>query len=84
MCGDLSREEDLRQRYGEILTTEEIAEILRYPSSAAVIKAHSRGALPVPLAKLPGRRGWFGNARCVAACLDVLDNTLEGKAMKSK
>ncbi len=69
-----SRELALRERYGELLTLADIAEVFRYPSEQAVRRAHSRGLLPVELVRFPGRRrGWFATARTVAALLDELD-----------
>lgn len=70
------RADELSQQYGELLTTEDIAKILRYPSAEAVVKAHLRGALPVPLAKFPHRRGWYATVEVVAECLDGLDRKL--------
>lgn len=62
----------IRAKYGEILTVNELAEVLRYASGASVRKAHSAGRLPVPLKKFPNRRGLFATAESVAAALDEL------------
>ncbi len=71
-----SRELVLRERYGELLTLADIAEVLRYPSQQAVRRAHARGLLPLELVRFPGRRrGWFATARTVAALLDEMDRT---------
>lgn len=59
--------------YGQLLTPNDIAEIFRYASEEAVIKAHLRGALPVPLGKFRGRRSWFVPAAIVAEKLDELE-----------
>lgn len=75
-----AREDYLRDRYGELLTPEDLAKVLRYPSSEAVLKAHSRGLLPVPLVRFRARRGWYATARVVAECLDELDASLRSKA----
>lgn len=75
-----TREDFLRERYGELLTPEDLAELFRYPSTEAVMKAHSRGKLPVPLARFRARRGWYATARAVAECLDELDASLRRKA----
>lgn len=71
-----NRELALRERYGELLTLADIAEVLRYPSEQAVRRAHARGLLPVELVRFPGRRrGLFATARTVAALLDELDRS---------
>jgi len=68
-----SRENNLRERYGELLTLADLADLFRYPSSQALLKARSRGQLSVPLIKFPNRRGWFATARAVAEFLDRID-----------
>lgn len=73
------REQELSHRYGEILTLADIAKVLRFPSTQAVLKARGRGRLPIQLVKLPNRRGWFATARSVAKLLDNLDS-VEGGA----
>lgn len=73
---DLSALElSLRAKYGELLSTSDLARVLRYGSAQAVRKARLRGALAVPMQQLPGRRGWFTTARAVAAYLEELDAT---------
>lgn len=72
-----SRENIYRRQYGELLTASDVAKILRYPSAAAVLKARERGTLPVQMAKLPGRKGWFATARSVAEILDEIDQKHE-------
>lgn len=62
----------LRDKYGELLTLEEIAEALKYRNVAAVRKAHSRGTLPVELKRFPHRRGWFATVEAVAQCIENL------------
>lgn len=78
-----TREDQLTKRFGDVLSTEDLATVLRYPSAEAVVKAHSRGVLPVPLEKLPNRRSYFVTARVVAECLDELENRLRRKTMKA-
>lgn len=75
------RERALEQRYGELLTLADVAKILRFPSTQAVLKARTRGRLPIPLVKMPNRRGWFATVRSVAHLLDTLD-TDEGGGKK--
>lgn len=73
-----SREGILRERYGELLTLAELANLFRYPSSQALLKARARGQLAVPLIKFPNRRGWFATARAVADYLDRIDTVANG------
>lgn len=65
--------EYLRARYGELLTIEEVTEVLRYKTVAAVRKAHSRGTLPVALYRFKGRFGYFARADEVAECIEKMD-----------
>lgn len=70
-----SREKRLRDKYGELLTVSELAEVLRYSSGASVRKAHAAGRLPVSLQKFPHRRGLFATAESVANALDQMQST---------
>lgn len=67
-----SREKRLVDKYGELLTAADLAEIFRYASAASVRKAHSAGRLPVDLHKFPHRRGLFATAESVAKALNQL------------
>jgi hypothetical protein len=57
-------------RYGELLTLDDLAAILKYPSPQAVRKAHARGRLPVRLFRLPNRRELFASTLAVVAVLN--------------
>jgi len=70
------REQLLIERYGEILTLAEVAQVMRYPSAAALRKARARHRLPFELFKLPNRRGWFVTARTLASALSKMDDSL--------
>ena len=67
------REAALRERFGDVLTLADLAVILRYPSVGAIRKARSRGQLPLALARMRPRRGWFATAEAVADLLCSLD-----------
>lgn len=67
------RELHLRAEFGELLSTADLARVLRYRTSQAVRKARLRGALDIPMQQIPGRRGWYATARAVALYLDALD-----------
>lgn len=66
-------EEFILNKYGCILTLEEIRSILKYPTVSAVRKAHSRKTLPVKLVRFKTRQGWFATARSIAVCLSELE-----------
>jgi hypothetical protein len=63
----------LRDRYGEILTLEEVAEVFRFKTVAAARKAHERKTLPVALYRFKGRSGYFARAPEVAESLENMD-----------
>lgn len=57
--------------HGEICDINEAAKILKYPSAQALQKAMKRAKAPVPLVKLPNRRGLFASTRALARFLDT-------------
>lgn len=61
--------QQLREQYGFLLTVDEVATLLRYPSAAAVRQAHTTGRLPVSLVTLPGRRTLFATTESVVRVL---------------
>lgn len=69
----IDRETALREKYGEVLSLADLAEVLNYPSVKAIQKARQRDVLAVPAQQLPGRRGWFVTTRAVAAYLNSID-----------
>lgn len=71
-----SREERILDRYGELLTAADVAEVFRYSSAAAVRQAHAAGRLPVLLRQFANRRGWFASAASVVEALNQLDDGL--------
>lgn len=60
----------LRERYGELMLLNEVAEVLKYKSTVAVRKAHSRGTLPVKLYKIPGKSGLCAKTVQVATFIE--------------
>lgn len=69
----ISKEKELKDTYGHLLTIKDIAGIFRYPSSESVLKAHHRGSLPVKLLKFPKRKSLFATPKAVALILIDLD-----------
>lgn len=68
------RHDRLMSQYGELLTCEEVAEILKYANAAAVRKAHAAGNLPIRLFRLAGRRPYYADASEVARVIDAAAN----------
>ena len=60
----------LVERYGEVMTSEDIACVLRYRSAAAVRQAYAAGRLPVKLFKIGQRRQLFAYAEDVARLIE--------------
>jgi hypothetical protein len=69
-----SRESALVGRYGELLRPSELAFELKYPSAGALLKSHERGRLPIPLIRVPGRRGLFASTRALARLINDCEN----------
>jgi hypothetical protein len=68
------RELQLTAQFGGLLSTSDIAQVLRYRTPQAVRKARIRGALAIPMRRLPGRRGLYATARAVAVYLEDLNS----------
>jgi hypothetical protein len=66
-------ERSLRDRFGELIGLDELADLLHFPSVGAIRKARLRGRLPVAVAQLPRRRGWYTTPRAVAEMLVRLE-----------
>ena len=81
MLSKAEREALLRERYGDVLTTSDLAAVLRYPSVGAVNKARSRGLLPLTLVQMPPRRGWFATVEAVAELLYELEAGRRGRVV---
>ena len=63
-------EQDLLNLYGSpILNTSQLQRALNYRSTAAVKQAIQRQTLPVPIFRLPNRRGWFAFVKDVGVFL---------------
>jgi hypothetical protein len=61
---------DLFEAYGPVLTVDELARVLKYPSASAVRQAHAAGNLPVRLGRFPGRRTLLARTREVADAIE--------------
>lgn len=60
-------EEELTHRYGVMLSSHVLWQVLGYPSPSAFRQAISRGTVGVPVFEVPNRRGRFALAKDVAA-----------------
>lgn len=76
-------EEQLARAYGQLLGLEALRHVLGYPSTVAMRRAHQRGVFPVPLRRLPGRRGLFALTKDVATWLEHLSDTPDGGNMNT-
>lgn len=69
----LDRERTLAERFGPLMSLEDVVQVLKYPSMQAARKAIMRGSFPLEMIRLPSRRGLFVTARQVALYIDTLD-----------
>jgi hypothetical protein len=60
------------EKYGELMTPTELVRFFRYPSSRAFRRAILSRAFPVPVVRVPGRRGRFALTRDVVSWLQGL------------
>lgn len=63
----------LRQRFGELLTLAELAQVLKYPSVGALRKARFRNKLPLPLVQMLPRKRLYATVDAVADLLCRLE-----------
>lgn len=71
-CRTEGNVERLGRMYGELVGLGALVHILNYPSSSALRRANERGAFPISLRRIAGRRGLFALTRDVAQWLDDL------------
>lgn len=62
-------ENELSDRYGPVLTPSVLQLILGYASAEAFRKSIERKTFPVPVFRIPNRRGYFALSRDVACWL---------------
>ncbi len=60
----------LLEKYGPLIDGKELASLLRFSSMAAFRQALRRGALPVKVFELPGRKGKFAFTQDLVQWLD--------------
>lgn len=63
----------IMQKYGPLLSLEEIRDVLKYKTEEAVKKAYYKGTLPIKLVKIEGRAGLFCSAQTMADYIDQVD-----------
>jgi len=64
-----SLESDLTDRYGPLLSSSVLTRVLGYASADAFRQALARKTVPVPVFRMPNRRGHFALTRDVAQWL---------------
>lgn len=74
---ELRREEQLREKYGELLSLDALAEAFGARSRDAIRRAHSKDQLPVELVRVPFKRGYFARVRDVARALESQNDWTE-------
>lgn len=57
------------ERYGELMDAAALAALFRFPSDRAFRRAVAKGALPIPVFRIPGRPGAHARTRDVAKWL---------------
>lgn len=57
------------ERYGELMDATALAALFRFPSDRAFRRAVAKGALPIPVFRIPGRPGAHARTRDVAEWL---------------
>ena len=62
-------EKELTDRYGLMLPSRVLWKVLGYSSPDAWRQSIRRGTIPIPIFQLPGRSGYFGLSRDVAALM---------------
>jgi hypothetical protein len=78
-----AKERALAEKYGELMSLEDVVKALRYPSVQSARKAILRGSFPLDMLRLPPRRGLYVTVKQVAIYLAALDsgpNTAPGGA----
>ena len=63
----------LLDRYGELLSLDDLVTVLKYKTTGAIRKAHARGVLPVPLYRFKNKTGFYAKTDDVAECLDMME-----------
>lgn len=55
--------------HGELMDSQALAALFKFRSGRAFRRSASKGALPVSVFRVPGRRGWFARTRDVGLWL---------------
>jgi hypothetical protein len=68
-------------RFGPLMSTDEVCEVLKYRTLSAFHMARSRGSFKVQPVRMPGRHAYFFSTREVA---ELLSNWKENSAQPEK
>lgn len=74
----------LLKEYGGLIDSATTAKVLGYRNVNALAKARSRGALAVPMVRIPNRRGWWTTPQALAGYLAGLESKSALSAMKAR
>lgn len=58
--------------YGELMDSQALTAFFKFGSDRSFRRSAVRGALPVGVFRIPGRRGWFARTRDVAVWLAAI------------
>lgn len=59
----------LIREFGVVVSSADAAHLLGFKSTNALAKARARGILPIPMSRLPHRKGWFAETEAIARWL---------------
>lgn len=70
--GQSALQQELIERYGEIMDAAALVALFRFPSDRAFRRAVTKGVLPVTVFRIPGRPGLHARTRDVAGWLEAV------------
>jgi hypothetical protein len=67
----------LTLQYGPFITSAKAADLLSYPSLAALTSARRRGRLPIEMQQLPDRKGWYARTADIARWIESVERNAD-------
>lgn len=67
----------LTLQYGPFITSAKAADLLSYPSLAALTSARRRGRLPFEMQQLPDRKGWYARTTDIARWIESIEEVAD-------
>lgn len=65
----------LLARYGDLMDSRALTAFFKFASDRSFRRSATKGALPVSVFRVPGRRGWFARTQDVASWLAAAGRT---------